>query len=150
MSKPSRVSSALLVTLALGSAALGSAALAGCNTADAEPPARRAHAAATEGRPTRAAQGREVERVTGARAHELVDQGAALLDVRTPGEFASGHPGPAVNIPVNEVGGRLAELDRSRPVVVYCQSGRRSAAAAGVLTAAGYTVYDMGGVASWQ
>lgn len=147
MSKHSRVSFALLAALALGSVAV-----TGCNTADAEPRAR-ASRSSTEARPSQDRPSRdehEVERVSGARARELVEQGAALLDVRTPGEFASGHPDPASNIPVNEVERRLAELDRDRPVVVYCQSGRRSAAAAEVLAAAGYTVYDMGGVASWQ
>lgn len=146
MSMPSRFSFVLVAALALGGA------LTGCGTADAEPRARSSRSSAearpSQGPPARAE--REVERVSGARAHELVDQGAALLDVRTPGEFASGHPDPAVNIPVNEVERRLAELDRDRPVVVYCQSGRRSAAAAEVLAAAGYTVYDMGGVASWR
>jgi rhodanese-related sulfurtransferase len=128
---------------------LGALALAGagCNTADASPAPR----AERRARPAQAAEARaEVERVSGARAHQLVDEGAQLLDVRTPGEFASGHPDPAMNIPVDQVDARLAELDRTRPVVVYCQSGRRSAAAAEVLTAAGYTVYDLGGVARWQ
>lgn len=128
---------------------LGALALAGtgCNTADASPAPR----AERRARPAQAAEARaEVERVSGARAHQLVDEGAQLVDVRTPGEYAAGHPDPAVNIPVNEVGARLSEIDRARPVVVYCHSGRRSAAAAEVLAAAGYTVYDMGGVSSWQ
>ncbi len=127
----------LLMSVVLAGAALAGT---GCDTADAAP---REHREAPSG-PTTA-----VEQVSGARARELVEAGASLVDVRTPGEFASGHPEAAVNIPVNQVGARLSEIDRSRPVVVYCQSGRRSAAAAEVLAAAGYQVHDMGAVASW-
>ncbi len=65
-----------------------------------------------------------------------------LLDVRTPAEFAEAHAEGAINIPVQELPRRIAELDRSRRVVVYCRSGARSAAAATMLRSAGYTVED--------
>lgn len=86
-------------------------------------------------------------------AHEAVQtQGALLLDVRTPHEYAQGHLSNAINIPVQELPGRLGELgdDRTRPVVVYCQSGSRSAAAARSLQAAGFTsVHDIGPMSNW-
>ena len=62
------------------------------------------------------------------KAHEWVDAGATLLDVRTPAEFAEGHVRGALNISVQSLGGRLGDVPGER-VVVYCRSGGRSAAA---------------------
>lgn len=84
-----------------------------------------------------------------AEAHRLVSDGATLLDVRTPAEFSSRHLEGAVNVPVDEVGARLEEIPRDRPVVVYCRSGARSARAAEELRAAGYTVHDLGSIDAW-
>jgi rhodanese-related sulfurtransferase len=78
-------------------------------------------------------------------------QAHLLVDVRTPEEFASGHIPGAVNIPLQELEGRLAEVPTDSPVVVYCRSGNRSAQAADLLQEAGYTqIYDLGGIAAWQ
>jgi phage shock protein E len=73
--------------------------------------------------------------------------GAKIVDVRTPGEFGGGaYPG-AVNIPLHELRGRLAEIPKDRPVVVYCASGVRSASAARILARAGYAqVLNAGGL----
>ena len=77
-----------------------------------------------------------------------------LLDVRTPDEYAEGHIAGAVLVDVNESdfeGKAVAMLDASRPVAVYCRSGRRSARAASLLTARGYKVTNLeGGVMAWQ
>lgn len=74
-----------------------------------------------------------------------------LLDVRTGGEFQSGHLAGAANIPVEELSRRLAELPTDMPIVLYCRSGNRSAAAARILREAGYqNVYDLGGIIRWQ
>lgn len=74
-----------------------------------------------------------------------------LLDVRTAGEFASGHIDGAVNIPVEELASRLAEVPNDQPIVIYCRSGNRSAQAARILRSAGYAVvYDLGGIITWQ
>lgn len=88
----------------------------------------------------------------GARAPaELVRQriasGAKIVDVRTPGEFRGGaYPG-AVNIPLQILAGRLREIPKNRPVVLYCASGMRSASAARVLKRAGYEdVVNAGGL----
>ena len=73
-----------------------------------------------------------------------------LIDVRTPEEFASGHIEGAVNIPVEEMQGRLDEIPGDTPIVVYCRSGNRSATAARILTDADYApVYDLGGIQDW-
>ncbi|MDW8298436.1 MAG: rhodanese-like domain-containing protein [Anaerolineae bacterium] len=74
-----------------------------------------------------------------------------LLDVRTVGEFQSGHIPGAANIPVDELSQRLAEVPKDIPVVLYCRSGNRSAYAARILRSAGYEmVYDLGGLIKWQ
>lgn len=84
------------------------------------------------------------------RAHRLVEEGAALVDVRTPGEFAGGHLDGARNIPIGELTSRMDEIPSGRPVVVYCQSGIRSARAARELEASGYDVVDIGAMANWH
>lgn len=75
-----------------------------------------------------------------------------LLDVRTAAEFAGGHVPGAVNIPVQALAQRLAEVPKGRPVIVYCESGRRSARALDLLKEAGYTdVREMdGSMAAWR
>lgn len=91
------------------------------------------------------------ERVDSATAHELVGQGARLVDVRSPAEYSAGHIAGAVNIPVGELGGRMQELEpKDRPIVLYCRSGRRSASAFDQLEQAGFSkLYDLGGMSSW-
>ena len=81
---------------------------------------------------------------------QMVKEGALLLEVRTPAEYASGHVEGATNIPVQELNFRMSEVgDKKRPVVVYCRSGARSAAAAGLLRSNGYDVVDIGGIGAW-
>lgn len=89
------------------------------------------------------------DRVESAEAHTLVANGATLLDVRTPEEFRSRHLDGALNVPVDEVEARLAEIPRDKPVVVYCQSGARAAAATSVLRAKGYDARNLGGISAW-
>ena len=80
--------------------------------------------------------------------------GAQLLDVRTPGEFAKGHLPRALNVDWSgrDFDRRVGELDRSRPVFVYCLSGSRSVEAARRLVATGFReVYDLdGGILKWR
>lgn len=87
--------------------------------------------------------------VSSTEAHTLVDQGATLLDVRTQGEWDSGHLPGAVLIPISELGARMSEVPHDHPVVVYCQSGGRSAQATELLASAGYDVHDLGGIGNW-
>ncbi len=81
--------------------------------------------------------------------HAMVAAGATLLDVRTPGEFAGGHLEGALNIPIADLEGRLDEVPSDQPVVVYCRSGARSAAAASTLRDRGYQVHDLGPMSAW-
>ena len=85
---------------------------------------------------------------TVSQAQEWVDDGAVLLDVRTPGEYSGGHINGSINIPVGELAGRVDEVRGDR-VVVYCRSGGRSAAAARLLTQQGKQVVDLGGMSAW-
>lgn len=85
-------------------------------------------------------------------AKQLIAEGAAVVDVRTPDEFSGGHVASATNVPVQELPQRIADIDKlvggdkAKPVVVYCRTGRRSAAAKQHLEAAGYTnVVNAGG-----
>ena len=74
-----------------------------------------------------------------------------ILDVRTIEEFDMGHLDSAVLIPVDDLEARFGELDKNKPVIVYCRSGRRSAKAAAILVSNGFSsVYDMtGGIDAW-
>lgn len=85
------------------------------------------------------------------RARELVRDGAKLVDVRSPGAFAGGYVDSATNVPAQVLGSWLDELgERTRPVVLYCASGVRSASAARTLKRAGFTrVFDLGAMGRW-
>lgn len=89
--------------------------------------------------------------VSSSRAKTLVAEGALLVDVRTPEEFASGHLEGAINIPVHELTARLASLGpKSQPVVLYCRSGARSSRAQAALRKLGYeAVYNLGAMSRW-
>lgn len=76
---------------------------------------------------------------------ELVSQGAMIVDVRTPGEFRSGHIQGAVNIPLDTIKGRVAELKKkNKPVITCCRSGSRSGMAKSILSSAGVECYNGG------
>lgn len=73
----------------------------------------------------------------------------ALLDVRTPAEFAAGHLPGARNVPLDAILDGTATVPDG-PLVVVCASGRRSARAAAVLAAQGRAVTDVvGGTQAW-
>ena len=75
---------------------------------------------------------------------------AQIVDVREAAEVADGMIPGAKHIALGELAGRLNELDKSRTVIAICRSGRRSAAAADQLTAAGYAAYTVpGGMLDW-
>lgn len=97
-----------------------------------------------------------LSKVTPQHGQELIQQlGAELtvIDVRTAEEFASGHLEGAVNYDIEggQFSALIEPLDRTKPYMVYCHSGRRSAIAADAMVAAGFTqVYDLGGIADWM
>ena len=77
--------------------------------------------------------------------------GLQLVDIRNPGEIAIGTIAGAVELPVGQLPGRVDELDRDAPTVVFCAGGYRSSVAASVLRQAGFTdVSDLlGGYGAW-
>ncbi|MBA3022681.1 MAG: rhodanese-like domain-containing protein [Gammaproteobacteria bacterium] len=86
-------------------------------------------------------------------AQSMVSQGALLLDVREPSEYAAVHAVNAKLLPLGQVESRLQELAafKDQPVAVICRSGRRSAQAVAMLQEAGFTqvVNVQGGTSAW-
>jgi len=74
------------------------------------------------------------------------DTSIQLVDVRRPDEYSAGHIDKAILINVQEddfIKKAESMLDKTKPVAVYCRSGKRSKDAAGKLTKAGFKVYDL-------
>ena len=79
-----------------------------------------------------------------------VPDGAFVLDVREPDEWAAGHVPGAQHIPLGQLSARSAEIPRTDTVYVICRSGGRSARAAQALASAGWqTINVAGGMQSW-
>ena len=89
--------------------------------------------------------------VTPAEGQSRVQQGALLVDVREPGEYAELHAQGAHLLPLSELESRFGELPRDRPLVMICRSGARSARAGEYLRAQGYgdVVNLAGGTLAW-
>jgi rhodanese-related sulfurtransferase len=68
-----------------------------------------------------------------------------LVDVRTPGEYARGHIGGFVNIPLDSLRDRLGELDKAKPAYIVCQVGLRGYVAARILSQEGFDAYNLSG-----
>jgi rhodanese-related sulfurtransferase len=87
-------------------------------------------------------------------ASNIKNPGVVVLDVRTPGEFATGHIENAINIDVEGMtfDSEIAKLDKNVEYAVYCRSGRRSAVATEKMAEAGFTKLTnlQDGVISWQ
>lgn len=76
-----------------------------------------------------------------------------ILDVRSEGEFRSGHIPKSKNIPVQEIKSKIGTLDlyKDNEVVVYCASGARSSTAANILAKNGFNkLYDLGGISNYK
>ena len=84
----------------------------------------------------------------------IATPGAQILDVRTAGEYQSGHIANALQanwLDEKEFKKRTQHLDKSKTVYIYCQSGGRSASAQEVLMQAGYQVVNLeGGMSNWK
>ena len=85
-----------------------------------------------------------------ARARELIEAGAQAVDVRTADEHAAGHIEGALHLPLERLDQEVDQLDRERPVVVYCRGGNRSGMAAEALAASGWNAHSVsGGLVAW-
>ncbi len=90
---------------------------------------------------------KKIGQVSANKALELVNQGAVVIDVRTPSEFASGSVKDAINLPLDSISQKIAAAtpDKEQPILVFCMSGTRSAMARRVLRTNGYkNVYNLG------
>lgn len=80
-------------------------------------------------------------------------KGIQLIDVRTPQEFEKGRIGNAKNIDFygSSFKSELMKLDKTKPVLIYCQSGNRSGQAVNMMKSMGFKeVYDLkGGWGAW-
>jgi len=86
-------------------------------------------------------------------AEELDDENPPLvLDVRNAREWASGHIASSLNIPLNHLQGRLAEIPPDRRIAVHCAGGYRSSIAASLLQQHGIADFAemAGGIAAWK
>jgi len=86
-----------------------------------------------------------LRRVAFAEAEDKVRRGALWLDVRYPSEYQYDKLPAAINVPLAEVRNMFAVLDRSKEYIAYCQSGRRSAAAAFLFAQRGFKVWLLAG-----
>ena len=87
--------------------------------------------------------------VSAERAREIVKAGGRWLDVRLPSEFQNLAIEGALNVPLYLIRLKLTALDRKTPFVVYCDTGRRSSAAAYILVERGFDAYVLtGGVSN--
>ena len=82
---------------------------------------------------------------------KMLNEGAQLVDVRSPDEYRSGALQGAINHPVQWLGAGRTLEDKETPVVVYCATGARSRVAQQILQAAGFKqVHDLGGFQNIQ
>lgn len=78
----------------------------------------------------------------------LIRNGAVIIDVRTPAEYASGNITGSLNIPVDQLKSKIGMLKKDKVIITCCASGMRSASAKGLLKANGFADVHNGG--SWQ
>jgi rhodanese-related sulfurtransferase len=92
--------------------------------------------------------GREVSRDE---AQKLIDDGAQVIDVRADHEWNVGRIAGATHLPLDELAQRAGEIDKERPVLLYCRGGNRSTMAAAALADAGYDAAKLSeGIVGWS
>jgi len=80
----------------------------------------------------------------------LVENGAQIIDVRTPAEYSSGSIRNSKNIPLQQLVSEMKKLDLKKPIITCCASGMRSASAKAILKQNGFEVYNGGGWTALQ
>jgi rhodanese-related sulfurtransferase len=78
---------------------------------------------------------------------EVISNGAVIIDVRTKGEFQSGHIKNSMNIPIDKLQQNIGKLNKNKAIVTCCASGARSSAARRILKSNGFEQVYNGG--SW-
>lgn len=96
----------------------------------------------------------EAKETTAKQLHSMLGHNGKVMviDVRTPEEYASGHIPEAVNIPINELAGKLRKMHVSKDttIVTMCDHGGRSSRAALELQQMGYKTTSFCRIDSWQ
>jgi rhodanese-related sulfurtransferase len=83
-------------------------------------------------------------------AEKLIEDGAQLIDVRADHEWEAGRIAGAGHVELDELSARAGEIDRDRPVILYCRGGNRSTMATEALAAAGYDAAKLSeGIVGW-
>ena len=78
----------------------------------------------------------------------LIAEGALVIDVRTPQEFATGHATGSINIPLGDISNHLRDIkQQNKTVITCCRSGARARTANAHLQGAGIEAHNAG---SWQ
>jgi len=96
-------------------------------------------------------QGNEPREVSREEARKLLDEGAQLVDVRADHEWEAGRIAGATHMPLPELPQRIDDLDKDRPVVVYCRGGNRSSMATAALDASGFEAVKLSeGIVGWN
>jgi rhodanese-related sulfurtransferase len=96
-------------------------------------------------------QGNEPREISREEARKLLDEGAQLVDVRADHEWEAGRIAGARHLPLPELPQRTDELDKDRPVVVYCRGGNRSSMATAALGDAGFEAVKLSeGIVGWS
>lgn len=104
----------------------------------------------TKKEPTETTEKFIVHSITGAEVDQMIEDGAALIDVRTNDEFNEGHIEKAINIPYDQIAEDIP-YGKDKVIIVYCRSGSRSYAAATTLVNLGYSnVYDLGSIDNYK
>jgi len=97
---------------------------------------------------------RRYKEVGAAEAVLLINKGAPVLDLRAPADFAAGHILNARNVPLNELDGRVGELEKlkGQPLLLCCKDGNDAGSAAARLAKLGFGPLHAlkGGIAAWQ
>ena len=95
-------------------------------------------------------QGSEAREVSREEARKMVADGAQIVDVRADHEWEVGRIAGATHVPLPQLPERLGEIDKDRPVVLYCRGGNRSSMAAAALADAGYDAVKLTeGIVGW-
>jgi rhodanese-related sulfurtransferase len=93
----------------------------------------------------------ETREVSRDEAQKLIDDGAQLIDVRADHEWEVGRIAGATHLPLAELAERTGEIDKDRPVVLYCRGGNRSTMATDALSEAGFDAVKLSeGIVGWS
>ncbi len=79
---------------------------------------------------------------------QLIKNGAAIIDVRSKAEYATGHVKGSINIPLEQIGSNTDKLKSHNHIITCCRSGNRSGMAKRTLESKGFKYVSNGG--SWQ